>query len=154
KVCPDPDCRTTFSKQVGGRTEAGRWNYRVDRQARPRGKAASGESAAIVDLGLMPTERLEGSPSGKGLGEDLGELNEASCRAIPNAPLALWAKILHGAVWAGGQREGWWKPEWDDLSLTNILSKRGRSGAYAEIAIRTPASLVERLELLSVGRAD
>jgi hypothetical protein len=154
KVCPEPSCGAQFARQVTGAAPGGRWNYRVDVRPRPRATTEGKDSAAIVDLALLPAVRLTGSPSGIELLEDLKELNEVSRRALPNATLALWEKILHGAIWARGQREGWWKGEWDELSLANLLNPRGPQGPRGEIASRTSSSLIERLAELSMGRSD
>jgi hypothetical protein len=154
KVCPEPSCGVRFAKQMAGAPHGGRWNYRADARPRPRVLTENKESAAIVDLTLLPTVRLTGSLSGNDLLEDLKELNEVSRMALPNATIALWEKVLHGAIWARGVREGWWSREWDEMSLANLLNRRGPPGPYPEIAARTAASVTEHLAKLAARRSE
>ncbi len=134
-------CGAPFSKLDDGRT----WNFRVKRMSRPAPK--SGVHARIVSLDDSKVGRIRAlSPIGPLLLLDIEELNAVSRGGWPNATMALWGKVLDGAIKFRGRQDGWWKEEWDRETLGWVFRDQKGPCPFGEIKSRVPVGLLGRVQ--------
>jgi hypothetical protein len=144
KTCPN--CKTIF--RGSGHQ---RWDYEVNLMDRPPaspstpgGSSPQAPPAVLVDLDTRTKHTMSKmGPVGALVLEDLEELNAVSAAGWPNATVALWGKVLDGAIKLRGLSENWWRDTWDKLTLGEVL-KEGSDPAR-EIELRVPKALVGRL---------
>lgn len=134
-----PECGSTFQKQDGHQ----RWNYAVERMPRPPPDPSRITVVLKVDFSLQAAVLMMEPKVGPLVVADIEELNSVSRGGWPSATLALWGKVLDGAIKLRGLHDCWWKPEWDKLTLGEVL--REKSAPAIEIEARVPKALVDRL---------